>query len=125
MSVSFISCVKEKRKGKYKAKDLYISDFFKKSLKYCLNTHDKVYILSAKYGLLDLEDMIEDYDMTLNDFSKSQRIEWSDKVYEQVQPRIDESDTFTSTPGSLASSEFTDRVRFFRAAWALNERIAQ
>ena len=84
MSVSFISCVKEKRKGKYKAKDLYISDFFKKSLKYCLNTHDKVYILSAKYGLLDLEDMIEDYDMTLNDFSKSQRIEWSDKVYEQM-----------------------------------------
>jgi cytoplasmic iron level regulating protein YaaA (DUF328/UPF0246 family) len=93
MNVSFISCVKEKRKGKYKAKDLYISDFFKKSLKYCLNTHDKVYILSAKYGLLDLEDMIEDYDMTLNDFSKSQRIEWSDKVYEQVQPRIDDNDT--------------------------------
>ena len=32
MNVAFISCVKEKRIGKHKAKDLYTSDFFKKSI---------------------------------------------------------------------------------------------
>ena len=31
MDIAFISCVKEKRIGKYKAKDLYTSDFFRKS----------------------------------------------------------------------------------------------
>jgi len=81
-NVSFISCVKKKRQGKHKARNLYVSDFFKKSLSYCSRHHDKVYILSAKYGLLDLDDTIEDYDMTLNNFRKGQKVEWSKMVYD-------------------------------------------
>jgi len=90
--VSFISCVKKKNQGKHKARHLYVSDFFKKSLSYCSSHHDKVYILSAKYGLLDLDDTIEDYDLTLNNFKKRQKIEWSQRVYEQLYPKINNSD---------------------------------
>ena len=89
MNVAFISCVKEKRIGKYKAKDLYISDFFRKSFGYCSSKYDKVFILSAKYGLLDLNDEIENYEMTLNDFSKIEKVEWSVMVCNQLETSID------------------------------------
>jgi len=92
MNIAFISCVKEKRIGKYKAKDLYTSDFFRKSFGYCSSKYDKVYILSAKYGLLELKDEIENYEMTLNDFSKDEKIKWSNMVYEQMKNKIDDSD---------------------------------
>ena len=92
MDIAFISCVKEKRIGKYKAKDLYTSDFFRKSFGYCSSKYDKVFILSAKYGLLELEEEIENYEMTLNDFSKIEKIEWSVMVCNQMENKIDDSD---------------------------------
>ena len=92
MNIAFISCVKEKRIGKYKAKHLYTSDFFRKSFGYCSSKYDKVYILSAKYGLLELEEEIENYEMTLNDFSKVEKVEWSVMVYNQMENKIDDSD---------------------------------
>ena len=92
MDVAFISCVKEKRIGKHKAKDLYTSDFFKKSIGYCSSKYDSVFILSAKFGLLDLEDTIENYEMTLNDFSKDEKIKWSTMVHEQIKNKINDSD---------------------------------
>ena len=92
MNISFISCVKEKRIGKYKAKDLYTSDFFRKSLGYSFSKYDKVFILSAKFGLLELNDEIQNYEMTLNNFSKDEKIKWSKMVYEQIKSKIDDSD---------------------------------
>ena len=92
MNIAFISCVKNKLQGEHKAKDLYVSDFFKKSINYCLTTHDKVCILSAKYGLLELDTIIKDYDMTLNDFSKDEKVKWSKMVYEQMKKNIKEDD---------------------------------
>lgn len=92
MNVAFISCVKEKRIGEYKAKDLYTSDFFRKSLGYVNNKYDKIFILSAKYGLLDLNDKIENYEMTLNDFSKIEKVEWSVMVCNQLETKVDDSD---------------------------------
>ena len=92
MDIAFISCVKEKRIGKYKAKDLYTSDFFRKSFGYCSSKYDKVFILSAKYGLLELEEEIENYEMTLNNFSKVEKIEWSVMVCKQMEKKFDDSD---------------------------------
>ena len=92
MNIAFISCVKEKRIGKHKAKDLYTSDFFKKSFGYCSSKYDKVFILSAKYGLLNLEDMIENYEMTLNNFSKKEKVKWSEMVYGQMKNNINNDD---------------------------------
>jgi hypothetical protein len=57
-----VTCVKEKRKGRQKAKDLYISDLFKKMKQYA-ETYDYDWrIISAKHGLIDPEDIIESYE---------------------------------------------------------------
>ncbi len=92
MNVAFISCVKDKLQGKHKAKDLYVSTFFKKSINYCLTKYDKVCILSAKYGLLELDDVIENYDMTLNNFSKDEKIKWSNMVHKQMKEVVNKND---------------------------------
>ena len=75
--IGLISCVKTKQKTKQKASDLYISLLFKKSFLYCTDHYDKVFILSAKYGLLSPETVICPYNETLNNFNKKQKQKWS------------------------------------------------
>ena len=65
--IILISCASKKHSIKMQAKDLYNSVLFKSSLEYANSIkHDKIYILSAKHHLLDLETQIEPYDVTLS-----------------------------------------------------------
>jgi len=71
---------------KAKAKDLYVSPLFRYNLRYAESLNpDKIFILSAKYGLVDLEEIIEPYDITLNDMSAKEVKDWSDKIIEQLE----------------------------------------
>lgn len=83
--IVFISCVKNKNEYPCTARDMYVSDLFKKSLSYAesLTESSNIYILSAKYGLLELNRQIEPYELTLNTMNKKQRKEWADKVLMQ------------------------------------------
>lgn len=85
-TIVLISCVKKKNKShKSKAKDLYISTLFRKSLAYAQKLKpDMIYILSVKYGLLDLDTEIEPYDMTLNNMPSNEIKSWAKKVLEQL-----------------------------------------
>ncbi len=83
--IVLLSCVSKKLPHRSKVKDLYISDFFKKSLKFAQSLNpDKIFILSAKYGLLDLDKEIETYDKTLNKMKSSEKKEWADEVLESL-----------------------------------------
>ena len=87
--IVFISCVKNKNEYPCAARDMYISDLFKKSLSYAeqLSESATIYILSAKYGLLELDRHIEPYELTLNTMNKKQRKEWADKVLMQCKDK--------------------------------------
>jgi hypothetical protein len=64
-----VTCVKKKRKGRHKAKDLYISDLFKKMRHYAETNNYDWRIISAKHGLIDPETIIESYeDESLDQF---------------------------------------------------------
>jgi cytoplasmic iron level regulating protein YaaA (DUF328/UPF0246 family) len=64
---------------------LYISPLFRLSLKYAKSLNpDKIFILSAKYGLLDLNEEVEPYDLTLNKMPSKERKLWAEKVIEQL-----------------------------------------
>ena len=83
--IVLISCVSQKRTHRSKAKDLYISTLFKKNLAYARRlSPDAIYILSAKYGLLDLETEIDPYNLTLNTMSASEIRSWADKILQQL-----------------------------------------
>jgi len=83
--IILISCVSQKRAYRSKAKDLYISALFKKNLAYAKRLNpDAIYILSAKYGLLDLETEMDPYNLTLNTMSAGQIRNWAEKVLQQL-----------------------------------------
>lgn len=83
--IVLISCVSQKLPQKAKTKDLYTSTLFKLNLKYAKTLQpDGIYILSAKYGLLNLEQEIEPYEKTLNKMSKSEAEQWASDVLEQI-----------------------------------------
>jgi len=92
MKVALISCSKLKNKGLYQVKDLYCSPLFKKSFSYAIKNFDDVYILSAKYGLLNKKTEIRDYNMTLNDMKKEQIIEWSKNIANQINQTFNKTD---------------------------------
>ncbi len=88
--VVLISCVKKKFTHKTKARDLYVSDLFKKNLNYALKlAPDEIFILSAKYGLVALDDEIEPYDLTLKTMSASERKTWAKLVLRQLNEKTD------------------------------------
>jgi hypothetical protein len=94
MKIALISCVKTKLNTKIpvRADELYQSALFKKSYEYCKNRYDKVYILSAKYGLLEINDMILPYEKTLNKMSKKEKEIWYNNVFNSLKNKINKED---------------------------------
>jgi hypothetical protein len=83
--IVLISCASQKRSNRSKAKELYISPLFRKNLAYARRLNpDGIYILSAKYGLLDLETEIDPYNQTLNNMSTGEIRTWADRVLQQL-----------------------------------------
>jgi len=83
--IVLISCVSKKQKKKAKAQDLYISPLFKFNLKYASSLNpNKIFILSAKYGLIELNKEIEPYELTLNKMSLEEIESWAGKVIEEL-----------------------------------------
>ena len=80
-----VSCVSKKQLGIHKAKDLYVSEWFKKARQYVENNnYDKWYILSAKYYLVDPEQKLSYYEMYLPKQNKEYKKEWGVIVSEQL-----------------------------------------
>lgn len=81
---AFIACSKQKKHYPCTANLMYGGSLFKKSLQYCRLHYEHIYILSAKYGVLELNQVIEPYDLTLKNMSKLERAAWYRKVSNQM-----------------------------------------
>jgi hypothetical protein len=68
------------------ARELYCSDWFLKARAYVEAQGDEWFILSAKYGLVEPNEVIAPYDETLNEMPSSQRRAWAERVALQLQP---------------------------------------
>ncbi|MCW6681599.1 peroxide stress protein YaaA [Aerococcaceae bacterium NML160702] len=84
--IAFIGCCKTKKDHACTALEMYQGHIFKKSYMYVKKKYPnaKVYILSAKYGLLKLDEEIEPYELTLNTFRDAEIKNWSKRVYKQL-----------------------------------------
>lgn len=88
MRIGLVSCTKLKLDSAAPARELYQpSDLFRKAFAYAEAHYDKVFILSAKYGLVSPGKILEPYDESLNDMGKQQRDYWAWKVYNQLVER--------------------------------------
>ena len=83
--IVLISCASKKLHRPAKAQNLYISPLFQYNLKFAQSFHpDKMFILSAKYGLLHPRKIIKPYEKTLNKMSSPKIKEWAKGVIKQL-----------------------------------------
>jgi len=93
--IVFIQCGKKKQsEGRHPASEMYTSNLFRTSLAYArkLTEDGNIRILSGKYGALRLTDIIEPYNVTLNNMTTQQRIEWGGEVMRQLRSQGINSD---------------------------------
>ncbi len=100
-TIVLIACASKKLLHKARARDLYISSLFRMNLKYAHQfSPQKIFILSAKYGLVQMDEEIKPYDVTLNKMSAGERRAWAAKVIEQLKEHCDlESNHFVILAG--------------------------
>lgn len=116
MKVSFIACGKRKQAGRAKARDLYTGALFKKCLSYSEKNFDRVFILSAKYGLLDLDSPVEYYELSLNSLRARELEEWARRVMVRLSGEITAGDDLYFFTG--------ERYRRHLMRWLPNNKSA-
>ena len=97
--IYLVSCVGKKLPKASPAKDLYISSWFKKARSYVESQGVEWFILSAKYGLIRPEQVIEPYELTLNRMKKPERKQWADSVFNQLQDHVAPAQSVTFLAG--------------------------
>jgi len=91
-TIALVACVSKKNDYARPARDLYISDWFLKASAYADLNSDQWFILSAKYGLIDPNVVIEPYDETLNRMPVKARRSWSKEVLADLIPQLNNGD---------------------------------
>jgi hypothetical protein len=88
-TVVLLSCTKSKTPYEAPAQELYsASPMFQKTLEYGKTLKpDKMYILSAKHHLVNLDQKLKPYDLTLKDFNKEEKEKWGEEVYREMKQR--------------------------------------
>lgn len=97
--IGLVACVKSKLETAAPARELYTSPLFRKSRAYILAHSDRWYILSAKYGLLDPNEVIHPYEMTLKTMPKRQKDIWAHQVLTKLLNLTTPADTIIFLAG--------------------------
>tara|TARA_R110002020_G_scaffold444791_1_gene656428 strand:- start:88 stop:453 length:366 start_codon:yes stop_codon:yes gene_type:complete len=101
--IVLISCTLEKLDCKSKVKDLYSPSLnFNKHLDIAKSlSPDKILVISAKHHVLELEEEIEPYDMSIDKFSGNKQIDWGIEVIKQLKNKkinLEYDEIFTILP---------------------------
>ncbi|MGD0742101.1 MAG: DUF6884 domain-containing protein [Acidimicrobiales bacterium] len=80
MRVGLVGCVKSKLTVASATRDLYTSTLFVGRRRFVEASCDRWFILSAKYGLVEPDAILEPYDETLKTASRAARRAWSQRV---------------------------------------------
>lgn len=98
--IGLIACSSKKKNKPIEAQYLYNSQLFKAGLKYLRSSGcHQIYILSAKYHVLKLTDIVMPYDLFLKKLNKEDKKSWNDKCHEQLIKLIKPEDLILSILG--------------------------
>jgi len=113
--IVLISCVSKKRSIMAPASEMYISTLFNFNLRLAQKLEaDHIFILSAKYGLLSLDEEIMPYDLTLNQMGKNERIEWAGLVLRDLQKYLDlQKDHFVILAGKRYRENIIQHIKSY------------
>jgi hypothetical protein len=63
--VGLVGCAQQKRPGTHPARELYVSPLFRYALSWAERSTDETFILSARYGLVHPDQILDHYDQRL------------------------------------------------------------
>lgn len=114
--IVLISCVSKKVTHPAFAKDLYISSLFRFSYQYALSLcPDRVFILSAKYGLVPEDAVISPYNLTLNAMCSKEIQEWSREASHAINEYTDtENDEFIFLAGERYRRHLLSSIKNYK-----------
>jgi cytoplasmic iron level regulating protein YaaA (DUF328/UPF0246 family) len=119
--ITLISCCGLKLQDPAPARELYQSTLFKKNLAYAERTSDQVFILSAKLGLVKLDEVIEPYDFTLTQATRSFKRSWGASVAEQLFKELEADDTIQVLAGRSYRDPLFEHIA---TAWVIDVPMA-
>lgn len=76
--IGLVACSAQKLERPAPARELYCSPLFRKSLAYAERRCERVYVLSASHGLVELDTVVSPYDRRLG--GKKEREAWGRRV---------------------------------------------
>jgi hypothetical protein len=83
-TIGLVGCAAAKLRRPAPARDLYVSQLFKKAAAYADEHADRWYVLSAKYGLVTADEVIEPYDVKLGSRTGPPIWDWAADVANQL-----------------------------------------
>ena len=110
-TVCLVSCVGLKRATSAAAKDLYQSDWFIKARSYVEGFGSDWFILSAKHGLVQPDDLIAPYEQTLNTMGVSARRDWARLVERQMDEHMPDAARIVVLAGQRYREFLMDYLR--------------
>ncbi len=76
-NIGLVTCTRQKKQGVWPARELYKSDAFVKHLNFAEKTYNKTFIISGRYGLVDLDQQLPWYDRDLRQLTESEQEAWA------------------------------------------------
>ncbi len=110
-TIYLVSCVARKKGHAVRAKELYESPWFKKARAYVEARGGRWFILSAQYGLLDPESIVDPYEKTLNQMGVRERREWARQVLGHLREAIKPDDHVVVLAGGNYRELLLDGLR--------------
>ena len=96
-TVALISCSKRKLNGRHRARDLYsASEHFVKALKFAeaqRNKFNQIYFVSGRHGLVEPDQMLDNYDFDLKKLTEEEQNAWATYVVSVLRAKISTQST--------------------------------
>jgi hypothetical protein len=90
--IGIVSCGKAKQSFPGLASELYTSPLFQKSFRIASQCCDRVYVLSAKHGLIASDMPLESYELSLRSLSQDARKVWGEQTAKSIDQASKASD---------------------------------
>lgn len=82
--LALVGCGAYKRDEPAPAAELYTSSYFSLKRQYAEAVADEWFILSAKHGLVDPEETLEPYELSLDELDRDERDDWGRSVVDDL-----------------------------------------
>jgi len=123
--IGLISCSAQKLPRPAPARELYCSPLFRKSLAYAELRCERVYVLSAAHGLLELHQLVGPYERRLG--NKKERDAWARRVAGDLIARHGRDVDYLVLAGADYAGPLSDALETYDGGFrgVLRERILQ